>query len=43
MVFSVILQVSRVGSPVLGIIIPAIIFLISFVAAWMLYRHFSRH
>lgn len=37
------LQATRVGSPILGIIIPAMIFIISVVVTWMLYRHFSRH
>ena len=43
MVFMVLMQTVRIGSPVLGVIIPAIIFVISFIATWMLYRHFSRH
>jgi len=33
---------ARIGSPILGIVIPAVVFLISFVVTWMLYRHFSR-
>ena len=33
----------RLGSPILGIIIPAVVFAISFVLTWVLYRHFSRH
>jgi hypothetical protein len=32
----------RIGSPVLGVIIPAAVFLLSFVLTWMLYKHFSR-
>jgi hypothetical protein len=32
----------RIGSPILGWIIPAVVFLISFVLTWMLYRHFSQ-
>lgn len=33
---------ARIGNPILGWIIPAVVFLISFVLTWMLYRHFSR-
>lgn len=32
----------RIGSPILGVVIPAVIFLISFVLTWALYRHFSQ-
>jgi len=32
-----------IGRPSLGIIIPALIFAISFIATWLLYRHFSKH
>ena len=31
-----------IGHPILGYIIPAVIFLISFCVAWACYRHFSR-
>ena len=31
-----------IGHPALGIVIPAVIFLVSFAATWLLYRHFSR-
>ena len=31
----------RLGSPLLGVVIPAVVFGISFVLTWMLYRHFS--
>jgi hypothetical protein len=31
-----------IGHPALGIAIPALIFIVSFAATWMLYRHFSR-
>lgn len=31
-----------IGHPSLGIILPAVIFLISFAATWMLFRHFSK-
>ncbi|MDZ7263565.1 MAG: hypothetical protein ONB16_03195 [candidate division KSB1 bacterium] len=30
-----------IGSPLLGIILPTVIFLISFVVTWLLYKHFS--
>ncbi len=33
---------TRIGSPVLGYIIPALIFAISFFVAYVLYRHFTR-
>ncbi len=33
---------TRIGSPILGYIIPAIIFGISFFVAFILYKHFSR-
>jgi hypothetical protein len=36
------LLATAIGSPILGIIIPAAIFLISFWIAWACYRHFSR-
>ena len=32
----------RIGSPILGVIIPAAIFTISFVVAYLLYKHFTR-
>ena len=35
-------QAQRVGSPVWGIVIPAVVFGVSFVLTWLLYRHFSR-
>lgn len=38
-----VLEAAPVGSPILGVIIPAAILIISFVVTWMLYRHFSRH
>ncbi len=34
--------VQRIGSPILGIIIPAVIFIISSVVTWLLYRHFTK-
>ncbi len=36
-------QTQRIGSAVFGIIVPAVIFIISFLAAWLIYRHFSRN
>lgn len=35
-------QSTRIGSPVLGIAIPAVVFFFSFVLTWVLYKHFSR-
>lgn len=32
----------RIGSPILGVVIPAAIFTISFVVAFLLYRHFTK-
>lgn len=32
-----------IGHASLGIIIPALIFIVSFIATWLLFRHFSRH
>ncbi len=32
----------RIGPPILGYIIPALIFGISFAVAWALYRHFTK-
>jgi hypothetical protein len=34
--------VERLGHPALGWIIPAVVFLLSFVLTWMVYRHFSQ-
>ena len=33
---------ARIGHPALGWIIPAVVFVVSFVLTWMLYRHFSQ-
>lgn len=33
--------IGSIGSPVLGIILPALIFIFSFIVTWLLYRHFS--
>jgi hypothetical protein len=35
-------EVHRIGDPLLGIIIPGIILIISFILTWLLYRKFSR-
>lgn len=39
---AIVAQSMRIGPPILGVIIPAIVFLVSFVLTWMLYKHFSR-
>jgi hypothetical protein len=36
------IMATAIGSPILGIIIPAAIFLVSFWVAWACYRHYSR-
>ena len=36
------LQVGRIGSPLLGIVVPTVVFGASLVLTWMLYRHFAR-
>ncbi len=35
-------QTERIGSPVLGIVIPAVILLVSCVVTWALYKHFAK-
>ena len=35
-------QINRIGHPVLGYIIPAVIFAVSFLVAYALYKHFIR-
>ena len=35
-------QMPRIGSPILGYVIPAVIFVISFLVAFLLYRKFTR-
>jgi hypothetical protein len=35
-------ETTRIGHPILGYIIPALIFGISFAVAWALYRHFTK-
>ncbi len=37
------LQTVRIGKPILGILIPLLIFLISLTMRWFLYRHFSKN
>lgn len=39
----VIAQTVRTGVPAAGIVIPGVVFLVSFALTWMLYKHFSRH
>ena len=36
------LEIPRIGSPVFGALFPAFVFIIAFLAAFLLYRHFSR-
>ena len=36
------LQATRIGSSALGYIIPTIIFAVSFLVAYFLYRHFTK-
>lgn len=36
-----ILLAARVGGMIHGIVIPTLIFIISFVVTWLLYKHFS--
>ena len=38
----IILLTKHIGHPSLGIILPALIFIVSFIAAWLLFRHFSK-
>ena len=42
MIYFLASQTQRIGSMIFGIIIPAVIFVISFLAAWLIYRHFSK-
>jgi hypothetical protein len=35
-------QMTRIGHPILGYIIPAVIFAVSFIVAYALYKHFTR-
>ncbi len=34
---------TRIGNPWLGVLIPAAVFLVSFVLTWAVYRHFSQN
>ncbi len=36
------LQIPRIGSPIFGALFPALIFIIAFAAAYLLYKHFSK-
>ena len=38
-----VLMATRIGSPILGIIIPAIIFTLSFFVTYLLIRHFMKN
>ena len=40
---ALLLQSTRIGKPVLGVIIPLSVLMVSFVVTWILYKHFSRH
>lgn len=42
MLLFILLQTGRIGHPILGYIIPAAIFAVSFYVAYALYRHFSK-
>jgi hypothetical protein len=42
MLAAVITQTERIGSPLLGIVIPLAIFVVSFIVTWLLYKHFSK-
>jgi hypothetical protein len=43
MIGFILLQTSRIGAPILGVIIPAIIFAISFFVTYLLIRHFMKN
>jgi hypothetical protein len=42
MIGFILLQTTRIGAPILGVIIPAIIFSISFFVTYLLIRHFTK-
>lgn len=42
MISSFLLQTERIGDPLLGIVIPAIILVISVILTWLLYKKFSK-
>ena len=37
------LATTRIGSPILGVIIPALIFTLSFIVTYLLIRHFMKN
>ncbi len=39
---AIIAQATRIGSPILGYVIPAVIFFVSFLVAYLLYVHFTK-
>ena len=41
-IIAFILAMNRIGSPILGIVIPAFIFSFSFVVTYLLIRHFMK-
>lgn len=41
MLMSLVILAARVGGIAFGIVIPALIFIVSFVVTWLLYKHFS--
>jgi hypothetical protein len=43
MINFILLQTTRIGAPILGIIIPALIFAISFLVTYFLIRHFMKN
>jgi len=42
MIMILVQTAQRIGSPILGVIIPAAIFAISFLVAFILYKHFTK-
>lgn len=43
MIHFILLQTTRIGAPILGVIIPALIFLLSFIVTYLLIRHFMKN
>jgi len=43
MFFVILTEMVRIGHPLLGILIPGAILLLSIVLTWFLYRKFSKH
>jgi hypothetical protein len=41
-IMTVLWQPERIGDPILGIIIPGVILLLSMVSTWLLFKRFSR-